>query len=716
MKKIHRYVSLLSALLSLAYSVQTRAQAACQFHEVQQLAPTNEPPGGLIPYRKGALWGYADTTGRVVITPWLTQEPPLFIGGFAQHYPQPYQPGKFIVINAHGEFLQVLPGQVVVPAGRGGGAVRSKAANAGQLYVNEFPQSFWKPEDAPRQWCIDEARKDPTGRRFVREGVDIERQSLADYPEAASLGGGFFRSTKSGSGTFVGRRTVPARHGPADSMVVERFALLNGQGQPITDFRYDWLDAFYDNRALFERAGRIGYLDQQGREVIPPRYQDVYADDFPDSLAGPGASREFDQGVAGVIDDSLRTSLIDTTGRPIVPFRHWLALSGPDEAGYCHTQYRTATGDTITQFVRPDGRLAFRRTFPDATNFWQGRAVVRRGRKFGLIDRRGRLIVPCKYDKLHFTAPGTNFFPDTPNEIRELSLCAFESNYGKFDNPALVDTLYMQVWRKGKSGFVERRTGREIVPPRYQVIEGFRNGFAWVQRDSQQYIIDRHGREIIAAHPDYYFWDWQRRVGRQTYFLLTTEDKIVADTWMLTDTLGRVLIPPQSRGLFPRLVTGGGLVIVERGQWGAIGPGGQVLLPLGRYREIELHDSLVVAPQASANADSTRTIALFNQRGQLLREFPRTHYWYFLPTLKLLSLTQKMADGRLQTQLIDQTGRTRLVPPFHGGTEEINPIAPLAQRRHLLHLRAESDEWGRRPAHGLPGGYMSLSGRRFWED
>ncbi|MGI4870579.1 MAG: hypothetical protein ACRYFX_05300 [Janthinobacterium lividum] len=31
---------------------------------VTTLAPVPVPPGGLIPYRKGDLWGYADTTGR----------------------------------------------------------------------------------------------------------------------------------------------------------------------------------------------------------------------------------------------------------------------------------------------------------------------------------------------------------------------------------------------------------------------------------------------------------------------------------------------------------------------------------------------------------------------------------------------------------------------------------------------------------------------------
>ena len=48
---------------------------------VATLRAVPEPPGGLVPYRQGSLWGFADTTGRVWIRPVFASEPPRFGAG-----------------------------------------------------------------------------------------------------------------------------------------------------------------------------------------------------------------------------------------------------------------------------------------------------------------------------------------------------------------------------------------------------------------------------------------------------------------------------------------------------------------------------------------------------------------------------------------------------------------------------------------------------------
>ena len=698
-------------LFLLIGPLPAEAQAVYQFREVQRLLVAPEPPGGLVPFRRtsgaGTAWGYADTTGRLVVQPALAQEPPLLVGGYAK---MGVQPAGYWVINARGEYLRVGPADVVVPAERGGLMVRAQADNAGQVYVAAFPQEFWKDETVPRWYCSDEENADPTGRRYHPEPLQLSWQAPTAYPNAMHLGDGLFRIQEPTAGGAVADGWRPG----------VRYALLNGAGQLLTGFRYDWLEHFSNGRALMQRAGRIGYLDRQGREAVPPRYANVYAADFAGNLAST-ADREFQRGVVQVIGDSMRRGVIDTTGRVVVPLRHWLDLAGPDAAGFIRAQWRTATGDTLTQFYRPDGRPAFRSTFTAATDFWQGRAVVRRGRFYGLINRRGRLVVPCKYEALYFPEPRTNLYFGEPEPIAvQNRLCEFVSSYSPVEAPELVDTLYMQCIYRGKSGFVERRRGRLVVPPRYHVVEGFRNGWAWVRRDSQDYLIDRRGREITTAHPDSYFWDWQRRNGRQTHFLLTTESRSVfSDTWMLTDTLGRVLIPPQSRDLFPRVVTGGGLVIVYTDvEWGLMGAGGRWVLLLGQAKSIELYDSLVVAVLRPRPADSAAvTLRLYNQRGQLLRELPHVTGHYYLAGLKQLFIRQQNTAGQMSAQLLDQLGRPRLLLPYDGAPEAITPLATRPQRRTLLHLDPEhGPDWYTPLPGGQQGGYISLSGRRFWED
>ncbi|WP_022821644.1 WG repeat-containing protein [Hymenobacter norwichensis] len=704
-------IKLLFLLFLLAYPSPPEGPVmpvVYEFQQVQRLVVTPEPPGGLVPFRRttgtGTTWGYADTTGRLVVQTALAQEPPLLVGGYAK---MEVKPAGYWVLNARGEYLRVGPDEVVVPAKQGGLMVRAKADNTGQVYVSGFPQEFWKDDTTPRRYCTDEDYADPTGRRYRREPLQLGWQAPAQYPKALPLGDGLFSVKQSDNGAS------------AELWQPGKYALLNGAGQRLTAFRYDWLEHFRNGRALLQRDGRIGYLDRQGREAIGPRYADVYGEKFAGDLAAT-AEREFSWGVVQVLDDSLRRGVIDTTGRVVVPFRRWLALSEPDGAGFMRAQGRTAAGDTLTQFFRPDGRPAFRATFTAATDFWQGRAVVRRGRFYGLINRRGQLVVPCRYEALYFPEPRTNLFDAEPEPIAvQNSLCEFVSSYSSFERPELVDTLYMQFWHQGKSGFVERRRGRQIVPPRYHVVEGFRNGFAWVRRDTQDYLLDRRGREITAAHPDSYFWDWQRSNGRQTHFLLTTESRQgFSDTWMLTDTLGRVLIPPQSRGLFPREVTGGGLVIVYTdAEWGLMGAGGQWVLPLGQAQHIAQYDSLVVAVLQPSPVGSAVTMRLYSPRGQLLRELPHVTSQYYYPELKRLFVRQQNAAGQGSAQLLDQAGLTRLTLPYDVFPEQLPPLAPRPQRRPLLHLPPEHGPDGYTPLpNGQPGGYISLNGRQFWVD
>jgi|GEM_PF-3766441 len=65
---------------------------------VAELRAVPEPPGGLVPYRQGTLWGFADTTGRVWIKPTFATEPTRFGAGLLllaeQQAPKQYQPRR----------------------------------------------------------------------------------------------------------------------------------------------------------------------------------------------------------------------------------------------------------------------------------------------------------------------------------------------------------------------------------------------------------------------------------------------------------------------------------------------------------------------------------------------------------------------------------------------------------------------------------------------
>ncbi len=153
--------------LMLAGVVTVRAQPGAPLREVTRLARVPEPPGGLIPYRAGTLWGYADTTGRIVIRPcisWATiQETTLFDHGFAviraaiepsavqalvSQTPgtEPSEPEAYrlLVLNARGELLRVRQSEAAVQQPDGSLRCLPRPLARGQRELTALIREEWQ--------------------------------------------------------------------------------------------------------------------------------------------------------------------------------------------------------------------------------------------------------------------------------------------------------------------------------------------------------------------------------------------------------------------------------------------------------------------------------------------------------------------------------------------------------------------------------------------
>ncbi len=143
--------------------------------------------------------------------------------------------------------------------------------------------------------------------------------------------------------------------------------------------------------APFEKDGRWGYRDDDGRIAIPPRYQ---------------IAREFSStGIAAVVDEK-GWAYIDKSGRIIV--RPLVADNGPD---YFHEGLARFRRDGKVGFFDEQGRVVIQPGYTFAMPFSDGRAAVcdgcaeveegehraMRGGKWGFIDRSGRLAIPLEF-------------------------------------------------------------------------------------------------------------------------------------------------------------------------------------------------------------------------------------------------------------------------------------------------------------------------------
>jgi hypothetical protein len=175
-----------------------------------------------------------------------------------------------------------------------------------------------------------------------------------------------------------------------------------------------------DDRYPFGRDDKVGFIDPQGHEVIPPRFSNAgdtahfnnglapvfeagkgsgYIDPSGNYVIGPtqiwGWGRPFHEGIAGVLiwnKSGNRAGWIDRGGR--------LVFSGMGSEG-------TYFSDGLMSMRGPNGKWGFvdryfqfviPPQFDLVFEFSEGRAEVAIGHKSGFIDKSGKVVVPLKYD------------------------------------------------------------------------------------------------------------------------------------------------------------------------------------------------------------------------------------------------------------------------------------------------------------------------------
>ena len=139
-----------------------------------------------------------------------------------------------------------------------------------------------------------------------------------------------------------------------------------------------------------------GYIDKTGREVIPLQFDVAW---------------NFSEGLARV-RDAAGDAYIDARGSKALTVRHLVlggalrkvtGLSDFSEGLACvHTDAPQPSGHRAA-FIDKKGNLAIPGWFPNAQGFSEGLAAVSDGKKWGYMDKTGRVVIRYKFDAVgHF--------------------------------------------------------------------------------------------------------------------------------------------------------------------------------------------------------------------------------------------------------------------------------------------------------------------------
>jgi hypothetical protein len=208
-----------------------------------------------------------------------------------------------------------------------------------------------------------------------------------------------------------------------------------------------------------------GFMDAQGRWVVPPAYVD----------ASP-----FAEGLAAVQKDG-RWGYIDAHGQWMIEPRFELAMTFSEGLAAVETD-----GHWI--FIAPTGQTVIAGPFDDAFPFHDGIAAVQLGEQWGFVDHSGRQVVAPQFEEL-----GGAY-------VRELG-----SRYVPCFSEGLCAASKDSKW-----GYIDRK-GAWAIEPRYAEAGPFREGLAGIKElgpsgPGKSGYIDRTGAVVIAARFESAIW------------------------------------------------------------------------------------------------------------------------------------------------------------------------------------------------------------------
>ncbi|REK77669.1 WG repeat-containing protein [Paenibacillus paeoniae] len=356
---------------------------------------------------------------------------------------------------------------------------------------------------------------------------------------------------------------APFEDGLAAVKKDNKWGYIDGAGNPVTSFKYDFAHAYNDGLAVVGvkngSTAKFGIIDRTGKELTGLIYDhavvvgkgyavvrvlgkssNVWVDGKaglvgPKGLITPPIYEEINPPSDGTIlvKKDGKYGYLDATGKNLTNLSFNYAYIFSDGYGLVYSDKETGFINTSGKLVytRPSnaysynefseglakisfngkegyidtfGTIVIAPKYDESWYFNEGLSYVKNNGKFGYIDLSGKEVVPLKYDEV-----STSFSNGLARVAIGQDYIPQSSDNQYFGNEENTD--YVVLTNK-KFGFVNR-AGKEIVSLQYNYADEFVRGYARVSKGGTgagSYYhggkfgyIDATGREVVPLRYDY---------------------------------------------------------------------------------------------------------------------------------------------------------------------------------------------------------------------
>lgn len=275
---------------------------------------------------------------------------------------------------------------------------------------------------------------------------------------------------------------------------LSKWGVINKNGKEVLPFKYEFGHDFNEGMARAEVNGKLGYVNNIGQEITDFTY-DFWSNDFFEGYAvvSKEISRKYANGVINAKGEVVvpfrnvlyhkfseglsffsdlkndQYGIIDKEGNNIAILPDHLAFDGVFSNGLAKVVRKINidnwNGIHHKGYVNKQGQEVISTNYQDTKDFSKdGLASVKLNDKWGAIDKKGKVVIPLKYEaSFHFP------------ENEELARVAKDYYYGYID-----------------------KEGNNIIHFEYEKAESFREGLAIVEKDYEKFVINTQGEKVFS--------------------------------------------------------------------------------------------------------------------------------------------------------------------------------------------------------------------------
>jgi len=293
----------------------------------------------------------------------------------------------------------------------------------------------------------------------------------------------------------------------------KKWGLIDANGKMVLDANYDAIGEFkHYGYAVMQKAGRVGLLNESGREIVKPKYDDL---------------KVLDSTMVAVMDRG-EWMVINLAGQTILQ-------KGYDRVEIWSDQLLAYTKDNQWGIVSRSGQVLLPADFDDISQE-KDHFVTRKSNDLGVYDAKGRLVLPnvateVRFfsDSLIFFRKGTQWGAVNADGVEQIAarFDSFERLSPRFikliaDNKTFVYSLACRriitkgyyddfyplthrlliVKEKRQLGLIDP-CGKSVLPIQFDEIQTYGNGFYRVNQGGKWGVVSEGGAAVIPMVYDY---------------------------------------------------------------------------------------------------------------------------------------------------------------------------------------------------------------------